>query len=122
MLEINSDNTLSIRNMRDLNKQLERITYRYDEQQQALYWFVDGKQTGEAKDVSKAVSGHSVLKDVDLYSIQYVSERDGRWYLEIHPGIVFDSNVSPDFENDLRITAEIKYSADGTFTLADIVL
>ena len=122
MLEINSDNTLSIRNMRDLNKQLERITYRYDEQQQALYWFVDGKQTGEAKDLSKAVSGHSVLKDVDLYSIQYVSERDGRWYLEIHPGIVFDSNVSPDFENDLRITAEIKYSADGTFTLADIVL
>lgn len=119
VLEINADNTLTVNSMKNINTQLKsRISYRYDEQAQALYWIIDGKETGGPQDISKAEFNE--LKNVDLVSIQYIKEQDGHRYLEIHPGLICDSNVSSDFRHDLCLTIEILYSPDGTFTLDNI--
>lgn len=121
VLEIN-DNKLVINNMQNLNEQLERITYRYDEAAKAVYWIIDGREVGGAQDISDILTRNKELKNIEFQSIQYIDERDGRWYLEIHPGFICDTNVSSDFDGDSKITAEIIYLPNGTFTLGDIVI
>lgn len=104
----------------DILRQLERITYTWDEEYEQVQVSVDGVyQTW--------ILAGKYLKEEDLHfeslswgDILGFVERDGQWYLSGKAGITPQEWATPSYSCGMNFLSTVSYSEDGSFTLGEI--
>lgn len=116
VVEVNGEN-IETHHFDDVNAALNQVTYEFDKENQSISWFANGQSLGLSS-ISRTMGLNlGDFKMVGLTEIQDMVLSNGEIELKVTPGVIFGDNVSPLFDDEINLCADVKYSQDGTFAL-----
>lgn len=105
----------------DWGKQLERVTFSYDEEYKILSLLVDGEYIDQALLLNEeTVEELGTVTDIDLSCIMEFRLYDDVWYLNTWVGCYHEKSVIADYEDAVWIRSPITIHEDGSFSLGEI--
>jgi len=105
-------------------KELERVTWQWEENTKTLQMYADGMLVGEKVDLSELLSiNEGEFKSVTFENFIEFQEENGQWFMEADAGIIHTGFVIPVYsDRNVIVRAPVIYDPEGGFFLGKITV